>query len=355
MRVCYFGIYKPTYTRNLTLIGGLRENNIEVIECNTREKSNKKYFQLLKAYWPIRKNYDVMVVGFPGHTIMPLAWFLAKMSGKKIVFDAFVSMYDSVILDRAQYLPKSLMAKKYWAIDWLACKLADMILLDADEHIKFFIETFKIKKEKFKRILVSCDDKLIFPRQVEKEDKNFLVHFHGTYIPIQGVKYIIAAARILKNEDIKFNIVGRLKDYQPEIEKVKEWQLANINFIDFLPYEKLAEMIAKADVCLGMFGKTPKAFRCGAFKITESMAAKIATITGDTPAMREFLEDKKSCLFCKMADANDLAAKILELKNNSDLKEQIADGGYQVYLKLLTPKATAGELISVLNLLISKK
>jgi len=352
MKVCYFGIYKPTYTRNSTLMRGLKENGVEVIECNTRQVSNAKYWQLIKRHQQIRHDYDVMVVGFPGQTIIPLAWLLAKLNRKKIIFDAFVSLYDSVILDRKQYSKKSLKALKYWLLDWLSCQLADQILLDADEHIKYFIQTFKIKPKKFNRILISCDDSVMYPRDNKISRDYFLVHFHGTYIPIQGIEYIIEAAKILKEENIKFNLIGRISDYKPEIDKAKAWGVTNINFIDFLPYEKLAEHIAEADICLGMFGKTEKALRCGAFKITEAMAMKKAVITGDTPAMREFLKDKESILFCQMANGQDLADKILELKNNPELRNKIAVGAYQVYQNYLTPKATAAELIKVINKII---
>lgn len=349
MTVCYFGIYKSSYTRNSTLIRGLKENSVEVIECNTREASNKKYWQLIKKHQQIKNSYDVMVVGFPGQTIMPLAWVLAKLYRKKIIFDAFVSLYDSIILDRKQYSKKSIKSLKYWLLDWFSCKLADIVLLDADEHAKYFMKTFKIRPEKLKRILVSCDDSVMYPRENKNLYDYFLVHFHGTYIPIQGVEYIMEVANILKNENIKFNIVGRLKDYHLEIEKVKAWGLTGVNFIDFLPYRNLAEKINEADVCLGMFGKTEKAFRCGAFKITEAMACKKPVITGETPALREFLKDRESVLFCRMADAKDLAAKILELKNNSELRKKIADGAYRIYQNLLTPKAIAKELISIIK------
>ena len=354
MKVCYFGIYKPTYTRSASFIKGLKENGVELLECNTREPSNKKYWQLIKKHWQIRNDYQVMIVGFPGHTIMPLAWFLAKIHRKKIIFDAFISLYDSIILDRAKFSRFSLPALKYWLIDWLSCQLADKVLLDANEHIEYFIKTFKISPKKFERILVSCDDSVIYP--VEKTDHHdyFLVHFHGTYIPIQGVKYIIEAAGILRDENIKFNIIGRLGDYQPMIEKSSELGLKNINFLDFMPYTDLVRQLAEADVCLGMFGETAKAFRCGAFKITEAIAMAKPLITGNTPAMREFLTDRESCLFCKMANSEDLAVKILELKNDNQLRDFIAKNAYQVYLNYLTPKAIGKDLIDIINFLDNK-
>ncbi len=39
MTVLYFGIYNPNYSRNRVLIKGLRENSIEVLECNVPYRS----------------------------------------------------------------------------------------------------------------------------------------------------------------------------------------------------------------------------------------------------------------------------------------------------------------------------
>lgn len=67
MTVCYFGLYKPDYPRNATLIKGLRTNGIKVVECNVRRHLlwGMRYWYLIKKFWPLRKQIDVILVGFP--------------------------------------------------------------------------------------------------------------------------------------------------------------------------------------------------------------------------------------------------------------------------------------------------
>ncbi len=349
MAVCYFGIYNPNHTRNRNLIDGLRQNGVEVLECNTREKSAKKYFQLIKMHRAVKQKYEVMIVGFPGHPIMPLAWLLARLNRKKIIFDAFISLYDSLVLDQKKYSPKSWQAKKYWLIDWLSLKLADIVLMEAQAYIDYLVATFRVPAQKCRRIFVGSDDKILYPRPKPKVGKEFLVHFHGTYLPIQGIPYIIEAAKILKDASINFNIIGKLKDYQPEIAKAQKWKLQNVNFIDFVPYAQLADLMAEADICLGMFGDAPKAKRCGAFKIVEAMAMKKALITADLPATRELLTNQQNALLCKIADAKDLADKILELKNDPSLRNRIAENGYKTFKAKLTPKVLGVELKNIIS------
>lgn len=348
MTVCYFGIYRSSYTRNRVLIQGLRENSVEVIECNINNKFGK-YFILAKRYWKIRKQCDAIVVGFPGHSVMPLAWLLARLTGKKIVFDVFVSMYDSIILDREKYSRYSVFALKYWLMDWLSCKLADLIVSEVDEYSKYFVKTFGIKYDKFRRIFVGSDDKILYPRERKHPNKEFLIHFHGTYLSIQGIPYIIKAAKILEKENIKIKMIGKLETYTEAMDLVKELNLNNVEFIDFMPYEKLAEYMAQADICLGMFGHAPKAKRCGAFKVVEALAMKRAMITADTPPMRELLTDRVNCLLCKLADEHDLAEKILELKNDPELRNKVAENGYQLFKQKLTPRIQGRELMQIVK------
>jgi len=78
MTICYFGIYDPNYSRNRILIKGLRQNNIEVIECNSRLHGIAKYIELAKKHFKIRKKYDLMIIGFPGYQAVILAKFLTK-------------------------------------------------------------------------------------------------------------------------------------------------------------------------------------------------------------------------------------------------------------------------------------
>lgn len=356
LTVCYFGTYDPIYTRNKLNIKGLRENKVKVIECNTPQTPNKlkKYWALIKKHKQIKNDYDVMIVGFAGHAIMPLAWLLAKLNGKKLILDLFVSEYDSVILDRKQHPKNSLTAYKLWILDWVSAHLADICLLDADEHVSYFTKLFSMKKNKFRMLFPSCDENIFYPQEKQSNpDNKFIVHYHGSYSPIQGVSFIVQSAKFLENENIEFNIIGRLKNYKKEIELAKSLNIKNVNFIDIIPYKQLAMQMAKADLVLGMFGDTEKAMHCSAFKIIEGMAMKKPVVTGDTLALRELSPaGQENCFFCNMADSQDLADKILYVKNNPALTEKIAENGYKFCLKYLTPKAVGKELIKIINTLI---
>ncbi|MBT4277897.1 glycosyltransferase [Candidatus Falkowbacteria bacterium] len=346
MTVCYFGFYNREYSRNRILIKGLKQNNVKVIECQTRLKGIAKYFDLIKKHRCIKKEYDVMIVGFPGYQAVVLARFLTR---KKIIFDAFTSLYDSLILDRKESNKVSAKAFYYWLIDFVSCKLANKILLDTYSHIDYFIKTFKLKRNKFERILVGSDDEIIKPKKVVNSHNKFLVHFHGKFIPLQGVEKIVKAAKLLEKYDVEFNIIGKGQTYKKIRKLAQDLSVNNINFIDYVPYEKLSEYMSKADVCLGIFGNTDKAKRVIPNKLYEALASGCPVITMETLAAKEILENKKNVLFCKNNSSGDLANKILELKNNNDLRDKVATNGYNLFKNNFTPKILGRKLKLVIE------
>jgi len=272
MKVCYFGIYNPVYPRNKVLINGLVTNGVEVLECNEQRGFLGKYWRLMLRHWRLRKKYDVMVVGFLGQVSIILARLLTI---KPIVLDAFVSLYDSNILDRKLYQSQSWHAKWYWLLDWLSCRLADVVLLDTDAHIDYFASEFGIPRERFRRVFVGSDDRFIHPLFLKpRTDGNFLVRFHGTFVPLHGIEYIVQAARILEKKNISFELLGDGQVFDQVERTVKNLGLGNVK-IDrrFVSYNDLNYYLAGADLCLGIFGDTGKAQRVIPNKAYEAIAA----------------------------------------------------------------------------------
>ena len=343
MTICYFGDFDPEYARNRVIIKGLKENGVDVLFCHTNLKGFHGLFDLFKKHLHLKNKYDILIVGYSdSRAMVPLAKII---SSKKIVWDAFYSIYDSWVFDRKIVKSGSLKAGYYWFVDWISCKLSNIILLDTNEHIKYFSKTFYVPSPKFLKVLVGTDDEVFYPKEKNENNQNFIVHFHGKLMPLQGAEYIIGAAHILRNEEITFRIIGTGQEYNKIKNIAEKLGLANTVWVDRMDYNELAEYIKNADVCLGVFGNTPKAQRVIPNKIYEAVAMQKTVISSDTPAIRELFIDRENILLCKVADPKDLAEKILELKNNSDLRDKIANNGYGVFKNSCTPKVIGVELV----------
>ena len=347
MRVLYFGSYNQDHPRNNILIDGLREGGTEVVELNERGNFFAKSWRLFTGHRKHRGQYDFMIVGFPGFTIMPLAKLI---STAPIVFDAFLSFYDSNVFDRKVAKPGSLMVGYYYFLDWLSCRLADIILLDTNEHIDYFVQKFHVPREKFRRIFIGAHDKIFKPiPQLQTPNSQLQVLFWGWIIPLHGVEYILDAAQILAPESVNFTFVGGGAEKGKMMAKTADLGLKNVQFLDAVKAGELPALIASADICLGIFGGTEKTKRVIPNKLYEALASRKAIITAATAAVRETLVDREHALFCKVADGKDLAEKILELKNNPELRKHLEEEGYKLFMEKFSPKVLGKELLTILH------
>lgn len=316
-----------------------------MLECNIRRRGLLKYFLLALRHWALRHQYDAMLVMFPGQETM----FIARLiSRKPIVFDAFTSHYGGYILDRRYYSPRSLRALFYRFLDRWSCRLADAVLLDTTAHINFFVKEFKLPREKFQRIFVGTDSSVFFPRPAAPHEQ-FIVHFHGSYIPLHGVPHIVRAAKILERENIFFRLVGKGQTFAETKALAERLRVSNVEFSPYVSYEQLAAYIGAADVCLGIFGDTPKAEIVIPNKIYEALASKRPAITADTKAVRELLTNNENVFLCKAADPEDLARVIMVAKESNESRQRIARNGYEIFQQLVSEEIIGKELLAAIH------
>lgn len=348
--VCFFGIYDPGYARNRVLMQGFRENGWKVLECRADPRAFpgwRKYRELYRQYRGIRNEHpDLIVVAFPGHTVVPFARLLF---GRRFLFDAFLSLYDSNVLDRAVHPPRSILAGLDWFWDWLSVRLAWRVLLDTDAHIEYFVRSFSARREKMLRVWISADDKVFHPLSNIPSDR-FTVHFHGTFIPLQGIQYILEAAHMLRDEPIRFRIVGKGQESEAMEQKVRDLALTNVKFVGAAPFEAIPGYIASAQITLGIFGDTEKTRRVIPNKVFEQLAMGSAIITADTPAIRE-LEcfGELPLVLVPAADPAALSVAIRHLLREETERARIALQAGAFFHAYLRPRIVVSELVERLG------
>jgi glycosyltransferase involved in cell wall biosynthesis len=356
MKVCYFGSYQENYSRNHIIRRGLKENAVKVLECNVPFEAGlrfwKRYARLSALHRTLKNDYDYLFVAEMNHKNMPIAYLLSKIYKKPLIFDPFISRFDSNVNDRERVQKISIGAVICFLLDKLSLKMADLILADTRQHVNYFRDTFKVPQEKIKLLYVGADD-LIFDRRryepVSTEGRRFSVCFYGTFIPLQGVEYIIKAACLLRKEDIQFVIIGRGQTYPVIDEMIKNLKLSNVKTVSPMPVDDLPYYIMKSDILLGIFGNTAKTRRVIPNKIFQSMAMAKPVVTGDTPAVREILTDSENVLLCKCADEDSLAKAIVALRDNPAMRRKIGEGGYALIQENFTPLLIGKKLIQELG------
>lgn len=353
-KICFFGIYNKSYNRTKVIESGLVENGVSVTHCSVDPKNTPgvgKYLKLIQARRALKnEHFDAVFVAYPGQTVVWLARILFFRT--PIIFDAFLSLYDSNVFDRKIYSRFHPRAWKDYTLDFTSVALADKVLLDTEKHIEYFVKTFHARKDKFIRVFIGADESVFYPREPKNKSKKYTIHFHGSFIPLQGVEYIIGAADILKDKDIQFRIIGSGQGFEKAKALVAEKRLEKVIYFEGwkLP-EEVADYIAQSDICLGIFGNTDKAQRVIPNKLYECIAMKKPVITADTPAVQEIFRDGEDVLLCAGSSDRALAQAICRLKDDHALALRIASGGFNLFQSRLRPRILVKELVSVISAL----
>lgn len=323
------------YPRNDLIIRALKLfTNVKSIGPRKRLISRGSYLQIVyqsilgiikTVVQTIQNNFSIIVIGFFGQFLVHP---IAKLTKKQIVFDFFISTWDTLVNDREKIRKDSLLSKIAQKLDQKSCQASDLILVDTQTSLSFYHLQLNIPKEKMKVLFVGCNEDIFYPRIVE-EDKT-LVLYYSSYMPLHGVDIVVKAAKLLEHQnDLHFLIIGEGQEYQNIQNLVKNLEVSNIDFVPTLPLVELPNQIARASICLGgHFGASDKAKRVIAGKTFQLLAMRKPTIVGDNDANRELLAHGQNAWFCKMNDPEALAEAILHLYEHENLRKEIAQKGY---------------------------
>jgi glycosyltransferase involved in cell wall biosynthesis len=378
LQVCYFGTYRASYNRNQILIAGLRVNGIDVSECHAKLWHGiedridiasggwlrpKFWLRLFKTYWRLLQkyrqipDYDVMMVGYPGHIDVFFAWLITRIHRKPLVWDVLNSLY-LISTERGITERHPLIGKLIKFGEKIACNLPDLLLLDTEIFIEWFRKTHKLRHSRFRIVEIGADDR-IFNRTEELSKlsgKMFTILYYGSYIPNHGVSYIAEAARKLSVEsDIRFRMVGE----GPEQEQIQAFAsdagLDNIQFIDWLPRQELVDIINQSNLVLGVFGTTNQVNLTNNNKVMEGFALEKPVLSARSPVLHPEIIHRENIYLVAQGSPEEIAEAILILKNQPLLRTKIAKNGYQLFMRKFSTKAIGSHLASHLSELLENR
>lgn len=292
--------------------------------------------------------FDLIFVGFFGHL---LVFPVKLLSSKPVLFDAFISVYDTLSDDRNVFPRGSWRGRLAYWLDQTACRRANHVLLDTRQHVEFFTETFDLPSSKVSSLPVGCNEDLFSPKPSRSVDAQTNVLYYSTYQPLHGVETVVRAAEQISYEsDISFKLIGRGQEYANVYQLARELNLSNITFAAPVPLEQLPGEIAAVDICLGgHFGTSAKAGRVVPGKIYQILSMQKAVIAVDSPANSELLAHGKTALLVPASDPRALADAILTLHKDAPLRKRIAEGGRQLFVEQCSEASITRRLSVILQ------
>lgn len=370
MNICFFGAYDRNFTSNQIVLKGLRQNGAQVTEVNlhtplTRldQQKDMTVLNLVKRvlrkrmivnevykHWGDLKSCDFIYIGFPGHFDVLMAYPIAKILRKKIVFNPLVVFYTGFVNDQGFIKENSILGKVIKKGEKIVYMMSDLVIADTKHQEKHLHNLFKVPYSKMRTVVIGADDSVYKYSPKKKETKEFNVIYYGLYTPLHGVEYILDAAQACKKDkNIKFLMVGRGNTYEMCVADAKRRELTNIIFYPDMTEVDAFETLATGDIFLGFLQKHPSVDRIIPNKVYQGLALGKAVITANAPVMREVFKHKENIYLCNQADGKSLAHGIMELKGDKKLRNKIAENGYMIFKERFTPKAVGRELLNYMN------
>lgn len=275
----WWGRFDPEYSRNRIIRGLLHKDGWDIVDF-VPQVSVLGYFEA--AWKRLPASQWIWVPCFRHHDFWAASHF-ARRHSIPLLFDPLISTYDKQVLERVKLRHDSWAAARLLRKETRMIRAAQRVLVDTAEHGRFFGETLGASDEQVAVVPVGAEEGLFFPQPYGEQRKKLEVLFYGSYIPLQGVEYIVEAARSVP--EVKWTFLGDGPSRQRCERSVGN--LEHIRFEDPVRYCDLPSRIGDADILLGVFGKTPKALRVIPNKVYQALACSRPVITMDAPVYGE--------------------------------------------------------------------
>lgn len=367
VRLLFFGTYdSAVHPRVAVLRDGLLVAGVEIDECNAPlGLSTSDKVEMLRHAWKAprlavsivrawcRLTYrsmgfhqrharpDAVVVGYLGHFDVHLARLLFPRT--PIVLDHLIGA-TSTAVDRG--LDTGLKTRVLRSVDRWALRAAHLVVVDTDEQLGSLDPHVRRKA-----VVVPVGAPDAWFRDVhEHDDTDLSVVFFGLFTPLQGTPVIGGAIASLVDTKIQFTMIGSGQDLVEAKRAAGDSQ--RVTWIDWVDGDDLPDVVAHHDVCLGIFGTSPKAQSVVPNKVFQGAAAGCAIVTSDTPPQRRVLGE--AAVYVPPGDPAALAAALRQLADHRGTLHALRHRGNDLARQDFTPSAVVRVLLTRIDALIAQ-
>lgn len=332
------------YIRNRVLVRALRRNHgVRLIGSD-----NRRYPLRLASVIPrilaSTHSHDYHFAGFLGQPLVPFMWARGM---RPLILDAFVSVYDTLVLDRGQHNRNSAVGRVTRWLDSWSMRRADLVLTDTPASAAFLASEFGVDPAKLVPVPVGADESVFYPRDAANEGGVTTVLYISTYLPLHGVSTVVEAAHELRNSsNIRFVLVGKGPERKRVDTLAQQLAVANVQFVDWVDFDGLPDLIASCDIFLGghFSHGNEKARRVVPGKVFQGLAMARPVILGDCEGNREWFTDGDTARIVPMADPSALANVISDLAADPAARNHLAESGRALYESKFSEAAIADAL-----------
>jgi glycosyltransferase involved in cell wall biosynthesis len=297
VRALYFGTYDRAHPRNLNAIAALRAAGVDVDERQVPVRGHGLVGALSVVIAESRllaargRDFDVVIVGYPGHFDVPRA---RRLAGERpLVFDAVLSLESELVGVRQHFRDRSTAASVLRAVDFRAFRLPDLVVCGTSAEARYLSQ---LGARHTAVVFLGADE------DVFCETWSPAYPFTALHIADASAETVLDAAR-LTDTPVRTADAGEIA------------------------LDSRGIALAHAGIVLGSFQES----RAIPSVVFEALATGAPVITAGTEAARELLTDGDSAVLVEPDSPAALAEAISLLARDEPLRRRIAARGLEVF------------------------
>ncbi|MCK5051889.1 MAG: glycosyltransferase family 4 protein [Candidatus Cloacimonetes bacterium] len=231
-------------------------------------------------------------------------------------------------------------------------KLADKLILITNEAKNYYMNNYNVDPKKItvmsnfvdleKINLIPFDNNIL-----NKYKEKFVVVYFGDTGLRRGTATIIQAANLLKgHNDIHFLIIGKSREDRNLKRMIDKLDILNIELIGWVPFNKAVSYIKASKIGLCPFLRNTHHDTTYANKMFQYMAYGRPIIVSDCTSQKNLIEKEECGSVFEAENADDLAKKIIAMKQSPKYKE-MSDNSYNAVINKYNWKNAAEQLITL--------
>ncbi len=286
-------------------------NGVIITRFRSFAPGDAYYFAPQIYFYLKRADFD-LIHAHNYHTLTSLFAALSKKN-RKFIFTPHTFGFS-------KSFPRNIFHKIYKPLGAFIFNSADKVVSISRVEEEWLKKNFAIPESKLNYIPLPID---IEYSKVEKKGKDDVkIVFVGRLSREKNVDVLISAFNLVKlsHPECKLYIIGDgpLRGYLEGLSA----HIDNIYFLGRQNHSDVMKFLDETDIFV-----LPSQFEVSPISVMEAMAKSIPVVATPVGELPYVLEDGKTCLFAKINDAKDLAAKILVLVEDKFLATRIAEYG----------------------------
>ncbi|MDM8537643.1 glycosyltransferase family 4 protein [Desulfobacterales bacterium HSG17] len=218
---------------------------------------------------------------------------------------------------------------------YVAQKLSNIITVSHTSK-KDIAKEFNIPESRFTTIPIGIDTSHFYPLETIKKQHNRIIVTNSADTPLKGLYHLLYAVKnVLKIRRVKLVVIGSPKKNGGIEKLIKKLDIGQyIKFTGRIDNEQFVKEYAKAGIAI-----VPSLYEGFGLPVGEAMACRIPVICTTGGALPEVAGDATKLV--PPGNAKALETAILELMDDPDQREKLAQKGYERVFKEFTWEKTA--------------